>query len=249
MMRSLSIIFPLLWFLTGSLCMRQDKPPQNGQGKYNLGRDEYGEKRRQMVATQIKARGVEDERVLAAMLTVARHQFVPEQEWHLAYEDFPLPIGYEQTISQPYIVAYMTDVLDVKPGDRILEIGTGSGYQAAVLSLLAQEVFSIEIVAPLCAEAATRLQKLGYANVQVRCGDGYAGWPEKAPFDAIIITAAPEKIPSPLLDQLAPNGRMILPLGGYYQELVLIRKDQHGQLNRQNLIPVRFVPMTGKAEK
>jgi len=203
----------------------------------------------QMVDQQIRARGVQDSAVLAAMERVPRHLFVPPGERHMAYDDHPLPIGYEQTISQPYIVAYMSAMLDLRPGDRVLEIGTGSGYQAAVLSLLVHEVYSIEIVEPLCREAAARLAALGYTKVQVRCGDGYAGWPEMAPFDAIMLTASPEVIPEPLVAQLARGGRMILPLGAEYQELVLITRDMAGNLTRKELIPVRFVPMTGAAEE
>lgn len=229
--------------------MKYEKPLPKENAMPIAGQDEYTTKRLQMVATQIRGRGVTNDRVLQAMQTVLRHKFVPENERHLAYEDFPLPIGYEQTISQPYIVAYMTEALEIQPDDRILEIGTGSGYQAAVLSVLAKEVYSIEIVRPLCEEAELRLNNLGYKNVQIRCGDGYAGWPEKAPFDGIIITAAPENIPQPLLDQLASGGRLILPLGGHYQELVFVKKDSHGNLSRKNLLPVRFVPMTGEAEK
>ncbi len=205
--------------------------------------------RQKMVSEQIKARGVADERVLNVMESVPRHLFVHPNQIEYAYEDHPLPIGYDQTISQPYIVAYMTEKIAVKSTDKVLEIGTGSGYQAAVLSLLADKVFSIEIVEPLCAQAEQRLKQLGYANVQVRCGDGYLGWPEYAPFDVIMLTASPAEIPEPLLQQLAPGGRMILPLGSHYQELVLIERHQDGQLNRKNLIPVRFVPMTGQAEQ
>jgi len=197
---------------------------------------------------QIRARGVQDSSVLAAMESVPRHLFVPEGDRHLAYEDHPLPIGYEQTISQPFIVAYMTAKLGIRPGDKVLEIGTGSGYQAAILSRLARVVYTIEIVEPLCREAAATLGRLGFSNVEVRCGDGFVGWPEEAPFDAIMLTASPENIPNPLVEQLAPGGRMILPLGGHYQELVLIQRSLEGQLSHRELIPVRFVPMTGEAE-
>ncbi|HNY91772.1 MAG TPA: protein-L-isoaspartate(D-aspartate) O-methyltransferase [bacterium] len=208
----------------------------------------WREQRLAMVDRQIRARGVQDSSVLAAMEFVPRHLFVPEGERHLAYEDHPLPIGYEQTISQPFIVAYMTEKLGIRPGDKVLEIGTGSGYQAAILSRLARVVYTIEIVEPLCREAAATLGRLGFSNVEVRCGDGFVGWPEEAPFDAIMLTASPESIPNPLVEQLAPGGRMILPLGGHYQELVLIQRSLEGQLSRRELIPVRFVPMTGEAE-
>ncbi|MDZ7317327.1 MAG: protein-L-isoaspartate(D-aspartate) O-methyltransferase [candidate division KSB1 bacterium] len=209
--------------------------------------EELQKQREKMVQFQIKARGVSDPKVLQAMLRVPRHEFVPATYRDDAYEDFPLPIGYGQTISQPYIVAYMTEALHLKGGEKVLEIGTGSGYQAAVLAEIAGQVYSIEIVEPLCREAAQRLQQLGYANVSVRCGDGYAGWPEAAPFDAIILTAAPEEIPQPLVEQLGEGGRMILPLGRFSQNLVLLTK-QEGKVNKRNLLPVRFVPMTGKAE-
>ncbi|MDZ7370806.1 MAG: protein-L-isoaspartate(D-aspartate) O-methyltransferase [candidate division KSB1 bacterium] len=210
--------------------------------------EELQKQREKMVQFQIKARGVSDPKVLQAMLRVPRHEFVPATYRDDAYEDFPLPIGYGQTISQPYIVAYMTEALELKGGEKVLEIGTGSGYQAAILAEIAGQVYSIEIVEPLCREAAQRLQQLGYTNVSVRCGDGYAGWPEAAPFDAIILTAAPEEIPQPLVDQLAEGGRMILPLGRFSQNLVLLTK-QEGKVNKRNLLPVRFVPMTGKAEE
>ena len=208
----------------------------------------WREQRLAMVDRQIRARGVQDSSVLAAMESVPRHLFVPEGDRHLAYEDHPLPIGYEQTISQPFIVAYMTAKLGIRPGDKVLEIGTGSGYQAAILSRLARVVYTIEIVEPICREAAATLGRLGFSNVEVRCGDGFVGWPEEAPFDAIMLTASPENIPNPLVEQLAPGGHMILPLGGHYQELVLIQRSLEGQLSRRELIPVRFVPMTGEAE-
>jgi protein-L-isoaspartate(D-aspartate) O-methyltransferase len=203
-----------------------------------------------MVATQLEARGVTDPRVLAAMRAVERHRFVPAAAQAEAYADRPLPIGHDQTISQPYIVALMTELAAVRPGARVLEVGTGSGYQAAVLSRLAQEVFTIEIVAPLAEEARQRLARLGYANVTVRAGDGYRGWPERAPFDAILVTAAPPSIPQPLLDQLAPGGRLVAPVGpeGGVQELVVVERGAAG-LTRRSVIPVRFVPMTGEAQR
>ncbi len=205
--------------------------------------------RLQMVAEQIRARGIRDERVLAAMARVPRHLFVHPGQAAFAYRDHPLPIGYDQTISQPYIVAYMTEMVSVQAQDKVLEIGTGSGYQAAVLSELADKVYTVEIVEPLCTEAAERLARLEYKKVSVRCGDGFLGWPEEAPFDVIMLTASPAEIPQPLIAQLATGGRMILPLGAHYQELVLITRDQKGQLIRKNLIPVRFVPMTGKIQQ
>ena len=204
--------------------------------------------RHKMVATQIKARGITDKRLLAAMEAVERHRFVDPAYRFRAYEDYPLPIGESQTISQPYIVALMTDLLQLKPDDRVLEIGTGSGYQAAVLAELVAEVYTIEIIEILGLRADTLLRKLGYDNINVRIGDGYAGWPEKSPFDAIIVTAAPPEIPQPLIDQLAEGGRLVIPVGDYYQELILMEKKK-GQLSEKEIIPVRFVPMTGQAQE
>jgi protein-L-isoaspartate(D-aspartate) O-methyltransferase len=210
--------------------------------------DEYEAAREQMIREQIEARGVRDPRVLAALRKVPRHLFVPPEEQGEAYNDYPLAIGYAQTISQPYVVAYMTEALELKPRDRVLEIGTGSGYQAAILAELVTEVYSIEIVEALAKEAEARLRRLGYSSVQVRAGDGYRGWPEAAPFDAIIVTAAPSHIPQPLVDQLREGGRMVLPLGLWDQELVRLRRSR-GRILRESLLPVRFVPMTGEAEK
>jgi protein-L-isoaspartate(D-aspartate) O-methyltransferase len=191
---------------------------------------------------------VRDARVLAAMRMVPRHLFVPSEWQSLAYADQPLPIGYDQTISQPYIVAFMTEALELKLEDRVLEIGTGSGYQAAVLAEMVREVYSIEIVKPLAAEAETRLRRLGYTNIHVRSGDGYRGWPEAAPFDAIMVTAAPDHVPPPLVEQLALNGRLIVPVGRFYQDLIRIRRTSTG-LKKETLLPVRFVSMTGESEK
>jgi protein-L-isoaspartate(D-aspartate) O-methyltransferase len=209
--------------------------------------DAFAAARLQMVSRQIEARGVRDPRALDALRRVERHRFVPERLRDQAYQDRPLAIGHGQTISQPYIVALMTELARVKAGDRVLEIGTGSGYQAAVLSALAGQVYTIEIVEPLAREAATRLETLGYRNVTVRAGDGYRGWPERAPFDAILITAAPPEIPQPLLDQLAPGGRLVAPVGDQTQELVVVERSPAG-LMRRSVIPVRFVPMTGEAQ-
>jgi len=207
--------------------------------------DAYEKLRLNMVSKQIQARGIRDARVLEAMRRVPRHQFVPASEQYLAYEDHPLPIGYDQTISQPYIVAFMTEALRLHGHEKVLEIGTGSGYQAAVLAELVQQVFTIEIVTPLCDMAREKLSSLQYDNIFIRCGDGYRGWPEEAPFDAIIVTAAPASIPQTLLEQLATGGRMVLPLGGATQELVLLSKDAEGNVHQRDLLPVRFVPMTG----
>jgi len=201
-----------------------------------------------MVDTQIVGGGITDPRVVAAMRRVPRHGFIPDYASEDAYGDFPLPIGHNQTISQPYIVAYMTEALRLQPGEKVLEIGTGSGYQAAILAELGVHVFSIEIVKPLAQYAKDNLLKLGYDQVMVRAGDGYQGWPEESPFDAIIITAAPDHVPSPLLEQLAVGGRLIVPVGAYTQNLVLIRRTEEGY-QRTELLPVRFVPMTGQAEK
>ena len=186
-------------------------------------------------------------RVLAAMEKVPRHEFVPKEFDYLAYNNGPLAIGHGQTISQPYIVALMTDLLNPHAGDTVLEVGTGSGYQAAVLSLLVKRVFSIEIVAVLAEEAGTRLGSLGYDNVEVRYGDGYQGWPEHAPFDAVIVTAAARGIPPPLIEQLKSGGRMVIPVGVPYgrQILSVVNKDERGEISVEELLPVAFVPLTG----
>ncbi|EHO41526.1 Protein-L-isoaspartate O-methyltransferase [Caldithrix abyssi DSM 13497] len=210
--------------------------------------DYYAKLRKQMVEQQIIARGVKDPAVIRAMESVPRHLFVPESEMAYAYLDEPRPIGHGQTISQPYIVAFMTEQLHLKPTDRVLEIGTGSGYQAAVLAEIVDSVYTIEIVPELARIARERLQELGYDNVQVKQGDGYNGWPEKAPFDAIIVTAAPPNIPPPLLEQLKIGGVMVLPVGEYVQELVVVQKSEEG-ISMRNVLPVRFVPMTGKVQQ
>ncbi len=205
--------------------------------------------RHDMVKEQLAGNGrdIRDPKVLEAMRQVPRHEFIPAGQRRFAYSDTPLPIGHGQTISQPYIVAFMTEKLAVKPTDRVLEIGAGSGYQAAVLARLVQQVFTIEIVEPLGREAAATLQRLQVSNVQVRVGDGYLGWPEAAPFDAIIVTCAPERIPPPLIAQLKDGGRMIIPVGpeGGAQALHLLRKED-GMVQQQAVLSVRFVPMTGK---
>jgi protein-L-isoaspartate(D-aspartate) O-methyltransferase len=202
----------------------------------------------QMVET-LKKYGVEDPEIIRVMSKVPRHEFVPDSMKDYAYEDGPLPIGEGQTISQPFIVAYMTEKLKVDMTLRVLEIGTGSGYQAAVLGEIAKEVYSIEIHDALCTRAKEVLKKLDYKNVFVRCSDGYSGWPEKAPFDRIILTAAPAKIPDPLIEQLAPGGILIAPVGLDFQEIQIWEKSKDGKLTKQDLIPVRFVPMTGKSQK
>jgi protein-L-isoaspartate(D-aspartate) O-methyltransferase len=211
--------------------------------------DRYAEARREMVAYQIRARGIENPRVLAAMERVPRHEFVPALLRGLAYSDRPLPIGHDQTISQPYIVAFMTAALDPAPSDKVLEIGTGSGYQAAVLAELVAQVYTIEIVPELGERAGADLARLGFGNVHVRVGDGYEGWPAHAPFDAIIVTCSPEQVPQPLVDQLRDGGRMIIPVGtqAHGQELYLLEK-RGGKVVKRAVLPVRFVPMTGKAQ-
>jgi protein-L-isoaspartate(D-aspartate) O-methyltransferase len=212
------------------------------------GDDDRREERERMLATQLVPRGVGDERVLAALRRVPRHRFVPADQAANAYEDRPLPIGLGQTISQPFIVGFMSQTLQLRGHERVLEIGCGSGYQSAVLGELAREVWSIEILEPLAERARATLAELGYTNVHVRSGDGYLGWPEHAPFDAILVAAAPEHVPQPLVDQLAIGGRMLLPLGGAEQELVVLRRTESG-LTRESVLPVRFVPMTGLARE
>jgi len=206
--------------------------------------------RQQMVREQLTGPGrdIRDPRVLRAMELVPRHEFIPPAIRDQAYEDYPLPIGHGQTISQPFIVAFMTEQLDPQPTDRILEIGTGSGYQAAVLATLAQSVYSIEIVEPLARQAEANLKRLGYDNVKVRFGDGYKGWPEEAPFDAVIVTCAPDHIPTPLIDQLKDGGKMIIPVGQSYgpQELHILTRSGD-RMDQRAIMPVRFVPMTGEA--
>lgn len=208
----------------------------------------YAEKRERMVKTQIEARGVRDKLVLDAMRKVPRHLFVSENLIDQAYSDGPLPIGEGQTISQPYIVALMTELLGLKGGEKILEIGTGSGYQAAILAEIAKEVYTIEIICSLAELSEERLKEMGYENITIRCADGYQGWKENAPFDGVIVTAAPDHIPQPLVDQLKVGGRLVIPVGDVFQELMVITKTETG-IKKMNAIPVRFVPMTGEAEK
>jgi protein-L-isoaspartate(D-aspartate) O-methyltransferase len=197
------------------------------------------------VENQLKGRGIDSDRVLEAMRRVPRHRFVPEPLRDQAYEDHPVPIGEGQTISQPYIVAYMTEALKLKPKDKVLEVGTGSGYQAAVLAELVKEVYTIEIVAKLARQARKVLEELGYENIDFRIGDGYQGWPDKAPFDGIMVTAAPEHIPQPLLDQLEVGGRLVMPVKN---RLLRVTRTKEGY-EKERLLWVRFVPMTGKAQE
>lgn len=237
--------------LVGGCRVDEGKAPGEGAGgtpavlTAHGGRDE--ERGRMVEALGPRGHGVSDERVLAAMRQVPRHEFVPARWQDEAYADTPLPIGHGQTISQPFIVAFMTEKLAPQPDEAVLEIGTGSGYQAAVLARLVRHVFTIEIVEPLAREAEERLGRLGVRNVTVRHGDGYQGWPEQAPFDAIIVTCAPDDIPEPLVDQLREGGRMIIPVGDRTQELYLLEK-REGRIRRQAVLPVRFVPMTGEAQ-
>jgi protein-L-isoaspartate(D-aspartate) O-methyltransferase len=220
-------------------------PPAGGGGD---ARAEGSVDSRQMVAEQIAARGVTDARVLRAMRVVPRHEFVPDELQPYAYDDRPLPNGHGQTISQPYVVAAMTELARIGEGARVLEIGTGCGYQAAVLAEVGAEVYSIEILAPLAEQAAETLARLGYGRVTLRVGDGYQGWPEAAPFDAILVTAAPPRVPRPLKEQLAIGGRLVIPVGDAYQDLVVITRTADG-FTEQSAFPVRFVPMVGEAQR
>ncbi len=239
----MKIFLGMLFILTAFLTCRDMK-----EGRMGTGTDKYEKLRNLMVERQIEARGVKDPRVLEAMRKVPRHRFVPEKLRSQAYDDEPLPIGAGQTISQPYIVAYMTEKLGLLPTDRVLEIGTGSGYQAAVLAELCDSVFTIEIIPELSERARRVLTELGYKNIQFKIGDGYMGWPEKAPFDAIMVTAAPDHIPQPLIDQLKVGGRMVIPVGDFFQDLYLVTKTEKG-FKKKRILPVRFVPMRGEAEK
>lgn len=225
------------------------RDPRLAPPRFSDPNDPYAEARRRLVDTRIRSAGVTDERVLDAIEHTPRHEFVPAAVRHQAYYDMALPIGSSQTISSPFIVASMTETLDPQPSDKVLEIGTGSGYQAAVLSPLVDEVYSIEIVEPLGVAARQVLDRLGYQNVFTRIGDGFQGWPEKAPFDKIIVTCSPESVPAPLIEQLREGGSMIIPVGERYQQTLyrMIKKD--GELIRQRLQPTLFVPMTGTAEE
>jgi len=210
--------------------------------------DAFAHQRKRMVEEQIAYRGIKDKKVLEVMESVPRHVFVPEENRPYSHHDQPVAIGFGQTISQPYIVAFMTELLQTGAGDVVLEVGTGSGYQTAVLSRLVRQVYTIEIVKDLGEKARLRLKTLGYDNVEVMIGDGYKGWPEHAPFDAIIVTAAAEHIPPPLIDQLKPGGRIVIPVGGVYavQDLMLITKDASSKVIKESIIPVRFVPLLRK---
>lgn len=208
----------------------------------------YAQRRWEMVEAQIISRGIRDSKLIRAMLKIPRHKFVPENLRDIAYGDNPLPIGIEQTISQPYIVALMTELLRLNSGEKVLEVGTGSGYQTAILAEMGCEVYTIEILEPLSEKAQQVLKSLGYEDIHYKIGDGYRGWTQFAPFDAIIVTAAPDHMPQPLIEQLKTNGRMIIPVGVQYQELLLIKKTDKGT-DMKTVTPVRFVPMTGEAQK
>ncbi len=235
------IIF--LFFLSLTSC----KENQTQKGTQTMNEtNHYYQKRYQMVETQLKARDITDQKVLNAMLKVERHKFVPKEYRELAYIDDPLPIGHNQTISQPYIVALMTQLLELKGNERVLEIGTGSGYQAAILAEIVKEVYTIEIIPELAKNAEKLLkEELGYKNIFIKIGDGYLGWPEYAPFDRIIVTCAPDHIPQPLIDQLKNGGKMVIPVGVGTQELVVVEKIK-GEIHQKKTIPVRFVPMIRK---
>lgn len=245
--RIMIMFLPIFLLMSCSQNMRdQDGNEKNGS---NPGRFEHNEdtvwwkkETKSMVYYQIFSRGVRDKNVIRAMENTPRHLFVPKNLIGEAYDDGPLPIGEGQTISQPFIVAIMTELLNLKGNEKVLEIGTGSGYQAAVLSQLVDTCYTIELLKNLADSASARLQQLGYGNVVVKCGDGYQGWEEHAPFDCIIVTAAPEEIPPKLIEQLKVGGRMVVPVGKYYQDLVLITKTEKG-LTKKDIIPVRFVPM------
>jgi protein-L-isoaspartate(D-aspartate) O-methyltransferase len=224
--------------ITGLACVA-------GETRVQRGARDWDAERRRMVDEQLRARDIRSAQVLDAMLRVPRHLFVPEPQRTQAYSDSPLPIGHDQTISQPYIVAFMTQALDVAPGHRVLEVGTGSGYQAAILGALAKDVYSIEIVAPLAERARETLSALGYRNIQVRTGNGYLGWPEHAPYDRIMVTAAPDEVPTALLQQLKLGGLIVIPVGTVTQELRILRRTATGT-ETLGTLPVRFVPMTNK---
>lgn len=248
------LIKPALTIASENKKADANQPPADANARPDHNHPAFSERvneRARMVTRQIRSRGVRDPNVLKAMRIVPRHALIRSGEQRYAYADHPLPIGQDQTISQPYIVAFMTEALELEPNSRVLEIGTGSGYQAAVCAEIARDVYTIEIIEELAKSAEKRLKKLGYKNVFVKAGDGYFGWEEKGPYDAIIGTAAAGRVPPPLLEQLKPGGRMILPVEGRFrfQHLVLITKDDKGNLHKKNVMPVRFVPMTGEVTK
>jgi protein-L-isoaspartate(D-aspartate) O-methyltransferase len=237
----------IIVFLAGVLAAcAAETARQRSPGPADTARSDRSLERTRMIDQQIRARGVKDPAVLAAMAKVPRERFVPAELRGAAYDDGPLPIGHNQTISQPYIVAYMTEALAVGGDGRVLEIGTGSAYQAAILGEIVKEVYTIEIIPELAKRARGLLSDLGYANVHVKTGDGYQGWAEHAPYDGIIVTAAPDHIPRPLIEQLAVGGRMVIPVGNADQEIAIVSKTERGIVEKRT-IPVRFVPMTGEA--
>ena len=242
-------LVPLILVLTCCDGALNETSSQSGRESSDPAEDSFVRVRAQMVRQQLERRDIQNKRVLAAMENVPRHRFVPGDLQRVAYQDSPLPIGNGQTISQPYIVALMTQLVDPQPDSKVLDVGTGSGYQAAILGELADEVYSIEIVEPLAVSAKRRLGELGYKNITVRHGDGYAGWESESPFDVIVVAAAPDHIPPALIEQLAPGGRLVIPVGDRLQSLMLVQKQQDGTVTRTNVAPVAFVPMTGKAEK
>jgi len=239
----------------GAACSRsqEHRPPSVPVAEKDLTGDTsdktHALRRAQMVTDQLAGRDITNPKVLDAMRRVPRHLFVPPPLAPLAYHDRPLPIGHGQTISQPYIVALMTQLVDPQPTAKALDVGTGSGYQAAVLAELVKEVYCIEIVEPLATEARGRLASLGYQNIHVRHGDGYRGWPDQAPFDIILVAAAPAHIPQPLIDQLAPGGTLVIPVGTTFQQLTVVKKSADGQTTRHTITSVAFVPMTGEAQQ
>jgi protein-L-isoaspartate(D-aspartate) O-methyltransferase len=240
------VTHPITWLLLGALLLSWPGCASPATSDLPLAQQEeqYGKQRRELVA-ELRADGISTQSVLDAMLKVPRHEFVPSSYRHQAYQNRPLPIGHDQTISQPYIVAYMTEAAEIASGEKVLEIGTGSGYQAAVLAEVAKEVYTIEIIPELADGARAVLNRLGYKNVEVRTGNGYLGWPEKAPFDAIVVTAAPDEVPQALVEQLAVKGKMIVPVGTGFQQMTIITKTDSGVVERRT-IPVAFVPMVGK---
>ncbi len=235
--------FDLGWTILGLLTLMTSLPA------YSAPPDPYAAARKKMVDRAVVRSGVTDRRVIRSMLETPRHEFIPQNRRHLAYFDMGVPIGESQTISSPFIVAYMTQSLEPQPTDKVLEIGTGSGYQAAVLSPLVKEVYTIEIVEELGQRARATLERLGYTNIHTRIGDGFKGWPEKAPFDKIIVTCSPEKVPAPLVEQLAEGGLMVIPVGERYQQTLYRFRKVNGRLKAQPLRPTLFVPMTGRAEE
>ncbi len=245
---------PAGWF--GLKAVAQEAKPENPGGKDGKSKkedasaeDPTARERRRMVRRHLIGRGIKNERVLEAFRTVPRHRFVPPAFRALAYDDESIPIGEAQTITSPFVVAFMTEVVDPKPGDKVYEVGTGSGYQSAILSRLVKDVYSVEIHGPLSKRASQIHKELGYTNIHTRVGDGYEGWPEAAPFDSIIVTCAPEKVPQPLVDQLREGGRLVIPVGTRFNQIVYTGVKHNGKVNLKPLRPTLFVPMTGRAER